>query len=131
MKHNKYFVELSYSVTQNDFRIFRTDTFYFTPTHEIESIWEKDEQKRVLKYISRFIRKSGSDRFIYIKQIVTDGLDENGMPKFIYPNVAFFQINNGAVVIKHWMEDYNRYASGDAYGPDKSIEKFCELLEIY
>ena len=131
MKHSKYFVELHYSVNQNDLRIFRTDTFYFTPTCEVESEWEKTEQKRVMKHISRFIRKPSTDGSIYIKKFVPDGLDIYNMPKFKYPCLAFFNIRDGAVMVKHWMENYDRYTSGDAYGPEKAISKLMELVEIY
>ena len=131
MTHSKYFVELHYSVTQNGLRIFRTDMFFFTPTSELKSEWEKSEQKQVIKHISRFIRKPSTDGSVYIKQSVPDGFDINRMPKFKYPNVAFFLIKDGAAMIKYWMENYDRYTSGDACGPERAISKLMELLEVY
>lgn len=131
MKYSKYVVELHYSDKQNDVSIFRTDTFFFTPTHEVESEYEKTEQKRIMKYISRFIRRPSTDGSIYIKQFLPDGLDKYQMPKFKYPSVAFLRVRDGAVMVKQWMENHDRYTSGDAYGPEGAISKLMELLEIY
>ena len=131
IKYSKYFVELHYSVKQNDLRIFRTDTFFFKPTYELESDWEIAEQKQVMKHISRFIRKPSTDGSIYIKKSVLDGFDEHGMQKFKHPNIAFFNIRDGAAVLKHWMEEHNRYTSSDSYGPERAISKLMELVEVY
>ena len=131
IRYSKYFVELHYTVKQNEIRIFRTDTFYFKPTYELESDWEKTEQKQVMKHISRFIRKPNTDGSIYIKQFLPDGFDANKMPKFKHPCVAFFNIRDGAAVIKYWMEEHDRYTSGDACGPEKAISKLMEMVEVY
>ena len=131
MKCSKYHVELHYDVKINDLRIFRTDSFFITPTYEVKSEWEKDEQKKIMKYLSRFIRKPGSNRMICVEECVPGGYDSNGAERINYVKLKMFQVKNGAVLIRTWWEEQNQYFPGDAYGSDKAIQELMQTIEIY
>ena len=60
MRESKYRVELHYSVKHNDLRIFREDSFFVVPTHNDMPSFERDEQRLLMKYLSRFMRRPSS-----------------------------------------------------------------------
>ena len=130
MTRSKYLITLHYSVNQNDLNIFRMDEFFVTPTHEVESQRQKDEQQKTMKYLGRFMRRPKSDGYIVVQEIKTDGLDCNGVEKYVYPNNRRFVVKNGAVMIHDWWAEGEKYFSGDAYSPDRAIEELRQTIEI-
>jgi hypothetical protein len=130
MKHSKYHIELHYSVKQNDLSIFRTDSFFTSPTSVNDKEWERKEREKTVRYLSRFMRKSGSDGDIIIKEISPDGFDENGMERLKYIPVKLFQVKNDAVVVKTWWSEKERYFDGTAMGAERAIKELTETLEI-
>ena len=131
MNNSKYYIELHYSVKQSDLSIFRTDSFFTAPTEQSEKEWKTFEQKKVIKYLSRFMRRAGSDCDIFVKEISPDGLDENGVEKVKYTPVKMFRVKNDAVVVKAWWLEQKRYFDGTAMGPERAINELTETLEIW
>jgi hypothetical protein len=128
---SKFHIELHYSVSQNDLRIFRTDSFFSAPTYDLDSKWEREDQQLMMKYLSKTMKNPISDCYITVKEIVPDGYDRNGVEKFAYPPIKMFTVKNGAVVVKSWWEEREEYFPGDAMSPLKAIEELRQTLEIY
>ena len=131
MKRSKYKVDLHYQVKQNDLTIFRTDMFFITPTQPDDPLWKKTEQQKTMSYLSRFIRKEGSECDIHVEEISVNGLDECGVERIKYTPVKLFLVKDDAVMVRNWWTEKSRFFDGFAKGPERAIKELKETLEIW
>ena len=127
----KYLVELHYDAKENELSICRTDDFFFAPAELSDSDYVKKDRGLAMKYLGRFMRRPKSKGYIIVKRIENDGFDRNGIERKKYVPIIMLNVENGAVLVRWWLEEHDRYTSGTAMSPDNGIEKLRETLEIW